>query len=145
MNIGPFFGLEVFAPDDIKAMSIALVEVCRKLDLTSDNQTEREILAKRIIALARHGERDPAILRDGVLRELAVRAWRGLGHSEAVASMTPPRSPPIAERFNTCANAFKRAIGRSSSAAAGRQNSTTPAARITGANGRYLRLPAGWS
>jgi hypothetical protein len=81
MNVVPFFGLEAFGPDDIKAMSIALDEVCRKLDLTNDKQEEREVLANRIVALARHGERDPAVLRDGVLREFAVRTWRGLGHS----------------------------------------------------------------
>jgi hypothetical protein len=75
MNIGPFFGWEVFGPDDIKAISIALDEVCSKLGLTDDKkQEEREVLAKRIMALARHGERDPAALRDSVLRELAVSA-----------------------------------------------------------------------
>ena len=84
MNIGPFFGWQAFGPDDVKAISIALDEVCSKLGLTDDKkQEEREVLAKRIMALARHGERDPAILRDGVLRELAIRAWRGLGHSDS--------------------------------------------------------------
>jgi hypothetical protein len=76
MNVAAFFGLEVFGPDDIKAMSIALDEVCRKLDLTNDKQEEREVLANRIIALVRHGERDPAVLGDGVLRELLLRKRR---------------------------------------------------------------------
>ena len=49
MNIGPFFGWEAFGPDDIKAISIALDEVCSKLGLTDDKkQEEREVLAKRI-------------------------------------------------------------------------------------------------
>ena len=92
MNVVPFFGLEVFGPDDIKAMSVALDEVCRKLDLTNDKQEEREVLANRIIALARHGECDPAVLRDGVLRELAVRAWRGLSPSDVSPEHDPARA-----------------------------------------------------
>ena len=83
MNVVPLFGLEVFGPCEIKAMSIALDEVCGKLGLTDDKHEERAVLAKRIIALARNGERDPAILRDGVLRELAVNAWRGMSHSDS--------------------------------------------------------------
>ena len=86
MTVAPFFGLEVFGPCEIKAMSLALDEVCGKLGLTGDNHEERAVLAKRIIALARSGERDPAVLRDGVLRELAVSAWRGMSHSDRALS-----------------------------------------------------------
>ena len=86
MTVAPFFGLEVFGPCEIKAMSLALDEVCGKLGLTGDKQEERAVLAKRIIALARSGERDPAVLRDGVLRELAVSAWRGMSHSDRALS-----------------------------------------------------------
>ena len=69
MNIASFFGVEAFGPDDIKAISIALDEVCSKLGLTDDKQQEeREVLAKRIIALARHGLRNPAALRDSLAR-----------------------------------------------------------------------------
>ena len=83
MNVVPLFGLEAFGPPEIKAMSIALDQVCSKLGLTEDKHEERAVLAKRIIALARNGERDPAILRDGVLRELAVGAWRGMSRSDS--------------------------------------------------------------
>ena len=75
MNVTPFLRQEIFGPDETKAMSIALDEVCSKLGLTDDKHEEKAALAKRIIALARNGERDPAVLRDGVLRELAVTAW----------------------------------------------------------------------
>jgi hypothetical protein len=52
MNIGPFFGWQAFGPDDVKAISIALDEVCSKLGLTDDKkQEEREVLSKRIMAL----------------------------------------------------------------------------------------------
>ncbi len=80
MNVVPLFGLEVFGPHEIKAMSIAFDEVCGKLGLTDDKHEEREVLAKRIIGLARRGERNPAALRDGVLREFAVRA----GEAQAI-------------------------------------------------------------
>jgi hypothetical protein len=82
-------------PDDIKAISIAFDEVCSKLDLTDDKkQEEREVLARRIMALARHGERNPAALRDSVQRELAVNAWRGLNHSGSSGARDPAQALP---------------------------------------------------
>jgi hypothetical protein len=58
----------VFDPDDIKAMSMALGDVCEKLKLDGDVKA-REIVAIRIIELARRGERSPTRLRDQLLRE----------------------------------------------------------------------------
>lgn len=51
-------------------MSTALDEVCKDLNLTDEAQSQRERLAKKIIALAQHGERSAAVLRDRVLKEL---------------------------------------------------------------------------
>lgn len=65
----PFLGDGAFEPDDIKAMSMALDDVCRTLNLTDGAKAEREVIAERIIALARQGERSPTLLRDRVLRE----------------------------------------------------------------------------
>jgi hypothetical protein len=59
---------EAFGPDALQAMSTALEEVCRVLKLDHD-QGAREVMAVRIIELARSGERDPERLRDRVLRE----------------------------------------------------------------------------
>ncbi len=113
MNVGPFFGLEVFEPDDLKAMSIALDEVCRKFDLTNDKQDEREGLARRIIALARRGECDPAVLRDGVLRALAVRAWRGLGDSDVSWEHDSAQaSPGISSASRPASESNLRTMGR---------------------------------
>ena len=84
MKSAPLVDGGAFGPDDIKAMSIALDEVCNKFDLANDAKKEREALARRIIALAYDGERNPAFLRDGVLRELAVKAWRGLSREDHV-------------------------------------------------------------
>lgn len=59
----------MFEPKDIKAMSLALDDVCKELNLTDDKKAEREVIAERIIALTRRGERSPTRLRDRVLRE----------------------------------------------------------------------------
>ena len=57
-----------FDPHDIHAMSMALENVCRALKLPS-NGREREVMATRIIDLAKRGECDPIKLRDRVLKE----------------------------------------------------------------------------
>jgi hypothetical protein len=51
----------VFEQADIKAMSMALDDVCRSLNLNGDERA-RETVAVRIIELARRGERSPTKL-----------------------------------------------------------------------------------
>jgi len=58
----------VFDPADIKAMSMALDDICKSLELNGD-KAARETVAVRIIELARRGERSPTRLRDRVLAE----------------------------------------------------------------------------
>jgi hypothetical protein len=67
-TIIPFLRDDVFDPEALRAMSIAFDEVCRTLQVNGD-QHAREVMAARIIELARRGERDPARLRDRVLWE----------------------------------------------------------------------------
>jgi hypothetical protein len=67
-TIIPFLQEDAFDPDALRAMSTALEEVSRTFQLDGD-QRAREIIAVRIIELARRGERDPERLRDRVLRE----------------------------------------------------------------------------
>ena len=62
---------KVFGPQDIRAMSTALEDVCNILDLSDEARSERELLAQNILALAHHGERSAALLRDRMLREIA--------------------------------------------------------------------------
>jgi hypothetical protein len=59
----------VFEPNDIRAMSMALDDVCRALNLSSDAKPAREIIAVRIIELARSGVRSPTTLRDILLAD----------------------------------------------------------------------------
>jgi hypothetical protein len=58
-----------FDQKDIEAMSMALEDVCRSLGVDNHNQAAAEVVAIRIIELARQGERSPANLRDRVLSE----------------------------------------------------------------------------
>ena len=58
----------VFDPNDINAMSMALDDVSKVLKLDG-NAKAKEIIAMRIIELARRGERSPKRLRDLLLRE----------------------------------------------------------------------------
>jgi hypothetical protein len=67
-KIIPFLQDDAFGPDALRAMSTALEEVCRTLKVDHD-QGAREVMAVRVIELARCGERDPERLRDRVLRE----------------------------------------------------------------------------
>jgi hypothetical protein len=59
----------VFEPEVTRAMSSAFDEVCRALNLSDGDSRGREAVAVRLIELARRGERDPAALRQRVLRE----------------------------------------------------------------------------
>jgi len=49
-------------------MSMALDDICKELNLRDDGAA-REVIAVRIIDLAKSGERSPTRLRDRVLQE----------------------------------------------------------------------------
>jgi hypothetical protein len=71
MTIGAFLEGGMFGPEDIQAMSTAFEDVCKTLNLADEAKSERELLARNIIALVRQGERNAALLRDRMLRETA--------------------------------------------------------------------------
>ena len=71
MTIAPFLKDSVFGPQDIQAMSMALEEVCKILNVADETKSEKELLAKKIIALAHQGPRAAPLLRDRMLREIA--------------------------------------------------------------------------
>jgi len=58
----------VFAPETTTAMGTALEQVCHTLGIEHDTAA-REVIAIRIVELARRGERDVKKLRDRVLME----------------------------------------------------------------------------
>lgn len=71
MTIVPFLKDNVFGPQDIQAMSTAFEEVCNILNMADHAKSERELLAKKIIALAPGDQCHAAFLRDRLLREIA--------------------------------------------------------------------------
>jgi hypothetical protein len=71
MTIVPFLRDNVFGPQDIQAMSTALEDVCKILNLADEAGSEKELLAKKLVAFAHQGPRDAALLRDRMLKEIA--------------------------------------------------------------------------
>jgi hypothetical protein len=67
-GIVPFLKGASFEPQDIQSMSLALDDVCKALKIDGDGSA-REIIAVRIIELARRGERSTIALRDRLLAE----------------------------------------------------------------------------
>jgi hypothetical protein len=56
-----------FNPEDMRAMSMALEDVCKALSV--DRHRDRKVIAIRIVELACRGERSPTKLRDRLLAE----------------------------------------------------------------------------
>jgi hypothetical protein len=56
-----------FSPDDIKVLTAAYDDALRAAGLTNDADPIANTIAKRIIDLARLGERDPVRLREYAL------------------------------------------------------------------------------
>ena len=59
-----------FGPAAIEAMSKAFEEACIALQVYAGDEKGREIIATRIIDLARNGLIDPTALRDRVIAEV---------------------------------------------------------------------------
>jgi hypothetical protein len=78
-TIIPFLRAEenVFDPKDITAISMALDDVCETLNL-KDDSAAREVMAVRIVEVAKTGERSPTRLRDRVLQEAGMAERIGL-------------------------------------------------------------------
>jgi hypothetical protein len=65
-DIRNIFDRNVFDPETVAAMATALEQVCTTLRINGD-VVAREVIASRIIELARRGENDAVKLRDRVL------------------------------------------------------------------------------
>jgi hypothetical protein len=76
-TILPFVKDGVFDQEAISTMSMALDDVCKVLKLGDDNSA-REVIASRIVDLARTGERSPMRLRDRILYEANLARHVGL-------------------------------------------------------------------
>jgi hypothetical protein len=56
-----------FGPEDTAAMTVAFEEALKRLNVTDREAHMATSVAKRIIRLAKRGERNPARLTDGVI------------------------------------------------------------------------------
>ncbi len=69
MPITPFLGGATFDPETKRVMGVAFEMVCAALHLLDRGDLAKESIAKRIIELAKTGERNPDLLCEGVLKE----------------------------------------------------------------------------
>jgi hypothetical protein len=70
MGIYHLFKDRPFEPEAIAIMTSAYSDVCDALGLRDRDQVEANAVAKKIIEFAQRGERDPARLRQSVLRAM---------------------------------------------------------------------------
>jgi hypothetical protein len=69
MAINSFMQPGAFEPEAIAAMTEAFDAACEKLGDSGQLEVTREVIAGRIVAAARLGERDPARLLEVALRK----------------------------------------------------------------------------
>lgn len=69
MTVYRLFRSRAFEPEAIAVMSSAYSDVCRALGVHERDPTT-DAVAKKIIEFSQRGERDPARLRESVLRAL---------------------------------------------------------------------------
>jgi hypothetical protein len=70
----PFRFGEAFDPEATNAMAVAVEDICEALGINADARRDREVIAARVVELARRGEGNPARLRDRILLEAEGRA-----------------------------------------------------------------------
>jgi hypothetical protein len=59
----------VFAPEATQAMSAAFEQICKAFNIPPEDTHDRDVIAARIIDLARNGLTEPSALRERILRE----------------------------------------------------------------------------
>jgi hypothetical protein len=69
MPIRPYLDGQKFDPETIRVMGLAFEMALIGLRLTDRSDLANEVVAQKVIALAKAGERDPERLCDGVLLE----------------------------------------------------------------------------
>jgi hypothetical protein len=68
MPLRRFLEGSAFGPDDLKAMTAAFDATLAELGLTDQKDRLVESVARKIISLAKQGERDPERLRAGAVK-----------------------------------------------------------------------------
>jgi hypothetical protein len=73
MPIRPHLDGHKFDPETIRVMGLAFEMALIALRLADRDDLANEVVAQKIIALAKAGERDPERLCDGVMKEFGQR------------------------------------------------------------------------
>jgi len=76
MPIRAFLNNAVFDPEVISVMGTAFEDVCKALEVSGRTDVTKEIVATKVIRLARDGETHPIALREKVLGELGLLRLR---------------------------------------------------------------------
>jgi len=76
MPIRPFLKGAIFDPEIVSVMGTAFEDVCKALEASGRTDVTKEIVAIKIIQLARGGETHPIVLREKVLSELGLLRLR---------------------------------------------------------------------
>jgi hypothetical protein len=76
MPIKPFLKGAIFDPEIVSVMGTAFEDVWKALEASSRTDVTKEIVAIKIIQLARAGETHPIVLREKVLSELGLLRLR---------------------------------------------------------------------
>jgi hypothetical protein len=66
-----------FADDEIVDMAVAVDDVCKVLEISSDDAPTLKSIAVRVIDHARRGERDPEVLAERVISEMRASTTEG--------------------------------------------------------------------
>jgi hypothetical protein len=70
MPLTPYLKEAVFDPKAIEAMNAAFLAICKSLQLDRRDAARAEFVARKVIDIARAGERDPQRIHDLVLLAL---------------------------------------------------------------------------
>jgi hypothetical protein len=68
MPIRPLLQQHSFTPEEISMLTSVFEDALRELRLVDRNDPAANLVANRIIELAKQGERDPVRLREGVVK-----------------------------------------------------------------------------
>ena len=74
--IRPFIKDIAFGPEVASVMGAAFEGVCKALEVSGRSDVSKELIATKIIQLARGGETDPVVLREMVLSKLGLSQLR---------------------------------------------------------------------
>ncbi len=74
MPITPFLGDQAFDPEMVEAMGEAFATTCEAFGLRDCADAMTQVVAEKIIELARRGYRNPSVMHFAAIKEIQVRS-----------------------------------------------------------------------